>query len=203
MQKDVSQPKSSKLPHKKHSMKTFYGNGSMKNFKAMKMVSYIIGVCIVSWIPGLVLLVVHSYYTATNHLCNNIKVDKVVWPWIEANAFTSSAINPLIFYVRNSEFRQTFRRTFQWLTFVHGQNSANVNLSEIPERSQMARKVGNPVSFASKETKLLGKFKKKVLLPNHEISPFIKTQCSKHQFHSSSIPHIIPFHNYLFTLRCN
>ena len=77
MQKDVSQPKSSKLPHKKHSMKTFYGNGSMKNFKAMKMVSYIICVCIVSWMPSLVLLVVHSYYTATNHLCNDIKVDKL------------------------------------------------------------------------------------------------------------------------------
>ena len=128
MQKDVSQPKSSKLPNKKHSMKTFYGNGTMKNFKAMKMVSYILGVYILSWMPSLVLLVVHSYYTATNHLCNDIKVDKVVWPWIEANAFTSSAINPLIFYVRNSEFRQAFRRTFQWLTFVHGQNSANVNL---------------------------------------------------------------------------
>ena len=50
----------------------------MKNFKAMKMVSYIIGVYIISWMPSLVLLVVHSYYTATNHLCNDIKVDKVV-----------------------------------------------------------------------------------------------------------------------------
>ena len=108
MQKDVSQPKSSKLPHKKHPMKTFYGNGSMKNFKAMKMVSYIICVCIVSWMPSLFFLVVHCYYTATNHLCNDIKVDKVVWPWIEANAFTSSAINPLIFYVRNSEFAKPF-----------------------------------------------------------------------------------------------
>ena len=110
----------------------------MKNFKAMKMVSYIIGVYIISWMPSLVLLVVHSYYTATNHLCNDIKVDKVVWPWIEANAFTSSVINPLIFYVRNSEFRQAFRRTVHWLPFVHGQNSANVNLSQKPKRSQMA-----------------------------------------------------------------
>ena len=126
----------------------------MKNFKAMKMVSYIIGVYIISWMPSLVLLVVHSYYTATNHLCYDIKIDKVVWPWIEANAFTSLAINPLIFYVRNSEFRQAFRRTVHWLPFVHGQNSANVNLSQKPKRSQMARKVGNPVSFASKETKL-------------------------------------------------
>ena len=113
-------------------------NGAMKQFKAIKTVGVILGVYIVSWMPSQVLSAVHCYYTATNHLCNDIKVDKVVWPWIEANAFTSSVINPLIFYVRNSEFRQAFRRTVHWLPFVHGQNSANVNLSQKPKRSQMA-----------------------------------------------------------------
>ena len=106
--------------------KNIPGNGTMKNFKAIKTVGYIIGVYIVSWMPSLVLLVVHCYYTATNHLCCDIKIDKVVWPWVEAIAFTSSAINPLIYYLRNNEFRRAFHRTFRWLPFVHGQNSPNI-----------------------------------------------------------------------------
>ena len=116
--------------------KNIPGNGTMKNFKAIKTVGYILGVYIVSWMPSLVLLVVHCYYTATNHLCYDIKIDKVVWPWVEAIAFTSSAINPLIYYLRNNEFRRAFHRTFRWLPFVHGQNSPNINLSAKPERSQ-------------------------------------------------------------------
>ena len=185
--------------------KNIPGNGTMKNFKAIKTVGYILGFYIVSWMPSLVLLVVHSYYTATNHLCYDIKIDKVVWPWVEAIAFTSSAINPLIYYLRNNEFRRAFHRTFRWLPFVHGQNSPNINLSAKPERSQRVWKVGTLVSFASKETKFWGKFKQKLiaLLPNHKISPFIKTQCSKHKFHSSTSPYIILFYNCLFTLRYN
>ena len=108
----------------------------MKNFKAIKTVGYILGVYIVSWMPSLLLLVVHCYYTTTNRLCNDIKIDKVVWPWVEAIAFTSSAINPLIYYLRNNEFRRAFHRTFRWLPFVHGQNSPNINFSAKPERSQ-------------------------------------------------------------------
>ena len=43
------------------------------------------------------------------------EIDTAVWPWVEAIAFTSSAINPLIYYFRNKEFRLAFYRTFRWL----------------------------------------------------------------------------------------
>ena len=125
-------------------------SGIMTQMKAVKTVGYIIVVYIVSWMPSLVLLVVHCYYTATNHLCDDIKVDKVVWPWIEAIAFTSSAINPLIYYLRKGEFRRAFRRTFHWLPRVDEQNS--VDLSAQPDRNRMMQKGGTRIIFASKET---------------------------------------------------
>ena len=53
-------------------------NDAMKQFKAIKTVGVILGVYIVSWMPSLVLSAVHCYYTATNHLCNDIKLENVV-----------------------------------------------------------------------------------------------------------------------------
>ena len=137
-------------------------SGIMKQIKAVKTVGYIIVVYIVSWMPSLVLLVVHCYYTATNHLCDDSKVDKVVWPWIEAIAFTSSAINPLIYYLRKGEFRRAFRRTFHWLPRVDEQNS--VDLSAQPDRNWMIQKGGTRIIFASKETEHWGKFIQKLKL---------------------------------------
>ena len=125
-------------------------NGAMKQFKAIKTVGVILGVYIVSWMPIQVLSAVHCYYIATNHLCNDIKLENVVWPWVEAIAFTSSAINPLIYFFRNSDFRRAFRRTFHWLTRVDEHNFSD--LSAQPDRNRRIQKGGTSISFASKET---------------------------------------------------
>ena len=87
---------------------------TMQNFKAIKTVGVVLGVCIITWMPSLVLLLVQCYYLATDEKCKHNKLF-VFWPWAEAIAFTSSAINPWIYYFRNTVFRQAFRRTFHWL----------------------------------------------------------------------------------------
>ena len=61
------------------------------------------------------LTLVQCYHFVANNLCDSDEIDTTVWPWVEAIAFTSSAINPLIYYFRNKEFRLTFPRTFRWL----------------------------------------------------------------------------------------
>ena len=87
----------------------------VKNYKAIKTVGIVLGVYVVSWMPSLILLLVQCYHLVANNLCESDEIDAVVWPWVEAIAFTSSAINPLIYYFRNKEFRLAFRRTFRWL----------------------------------------------------------------------------------------
>ena len=54
--------------------------------------------------PSLVVSVV-DYVTASDK-CLDHRLTYVVWPFIEAIAFTSSVINPWIYYFRNSEFRE-------------------------------------------------------------------------------------------------
>ena len=88
---------------------------AMKNFKAIKTVGLVLGACIITWLPSLVLLLLHFYYSKANHNCKRNRLIFVVWPWVEAIAFTSSAINPSIYYFRNQEFRQAFRSTFRFL----------------------------------------------------------------------------------------
>ena len=87
----------------------------VKNYKAIKTVGIVLGVYVVSWMPSLVLLFVQCYHLVANNLCDSDEIDTAVWPWVEAIALTSSAINPLIYYFRNKEFRLAFRRTFRWL----------------------------------------------------------------------------------------
>ena len=77
---------------------------TMQNFKAIKTVGVVLGVYIITWIPSLALLLVDCYYLAANDNCKHKKLF-VVWPWAEAIAFTSSAINPWIYYFRNTVFR--------------------------------------------------------------------------------------------------
>ena len=73
------------------------------------------GACIITWMPSLVLMVFDIYYVIENSREKMRSLLLVVWPWVDAVAFTSSAINPLIYYLRNQDFRQAFRRTFRWL----------------------------------------------------------------------------------------
>ncbi len=105
-------------------------NGSphaLQNFKAIKTIGFVLGVFIVSWMPCLVVSVVQEF--AAYDECVNHKLYFFVWPWIEAIAFTSSAINPWLYYIRNSGFREAFRRRFCWLPSA-------VNPEHTPEQAR-------------------------------------------------------------------
>ena len=88
---------------------------SMKNFKAIKTIGFVLGACIIAWTPSFVVLFLDCYYTVISDWDKSLRLYYVVWPWVEAIAFTSSAVNPFIYYFRNKEFRPAFRRTFHWL----------------------------------------------------------------------------------------
>ena len=73
-----------------------------QNFKAIKTLGFVLSACIVTWMPSVVLQLVNFYYMQEK--CRIRKIKSVVWPWVQAIAFSSSAINPLIYYFRNSDF---------------------------------------------------------------------------------------------------
>ena len=73
-----------------------------QNFKAIKTLGFVLSACIITWMPSVVLLLVNFYYIQEK--CRIRKIKSVVWPWVQAIAFSSSAINPLIYYFRNSDF---------------------------------------------------------------------------------------------------
>ena len=83
-----------------------------QNYKALITVGFVLGVFIVSWMPCLVLAVLHQFIA--NDACLDYKFYNAVWPWIEAVAFTSSSINPWIYCFRNAEFREVLHRRFNW-----------------------------------------------------------------------------------------
>ncbi|XP_078368958.1 beta-1 adrenergic receptor-like [Oculina patagonica] len=85
---------------------------AIHNFKAVRTIGFVLGVFIFSWLPSLVVEVVH--HVTANDQCVDHKLLFVVWPWIEAIGFTSSAINPWIYCFRNSEFREALHRSFHW-----------------------------------------------------------------------------------------
>ena len=125
----------------------------MQNFKAIKTVGFVLGVCIITWMPSLLLLLLHCYYLEANEQCKDDKLMFVVSPWAEAIAFTSSAINPWIYYFRNTEFRQAFRRTFHWLPCrLTVENAQEHDLK--PERNRMVRNGGTSENLTIKETEL-------------------------------------------------
>ena len=123
----------------------------MQNFKAIKTVGFVLSAYIITWMPSVVLQLVNFYYIKENRdgLC---KVKLVVWPWVEAIAFTSSAINPLIYYLRNSDFRRAFRRTFHWLPCVHEQDASHLRAQ--PERNRLNRNVRTCGNLTNKETEV-------------------------------------------------
>lgn len=73
--------------------------------KANVTVGIIIGLFILLWLPSLVTSLVQVSISDT---CLKIKLRRV-WLWVEMVAFLSSAINPWIYAVRNSEFRDAIR----------------------------------------------------------------------------------------------
>ena len=123
----------------------------MQNFKAVKTVGFVLSAYIITWMPSVVLQLVNFYYIEENRdgLC---KIKFVVWPWVEAIAFTSSAINPLIYYLRNSDFRRAFRRTFHWLPCVHEQDASHLRAQ--PERNRLNRNVRTCGNLTNKETEV-------------------------------------------------
>ena len=96
----------------------------VQNLKAIKTVGFVLSAYIITWMPSVVLWSVNFYYIEEGR--SNRKVKLVVGLWVKAIAFTSSAINPLIYYFRNSDFRRAFRRTFHWLPCVHEQDASHL-----------------------------------------------------------------------------
>ena len=99
---------------------------------------------------SVVLQLVNFYYMQEK--CRIRKIKSVVWPWVQAIAFSSSAINPLIYYLRNSDFRRAFRRTFHWLPCVHEQDASHLRAQ--PERNRLNRNVGTCGNLTAKETEV-------------------------------------------------
>ena len=128
----------------------------MQNFKAIKTVGFVLSACIITWMPSVVLQLVTFYYIEEAKRCRLRKIKFVVSPWVQAIAFTSSAINPLIYYLRNSDFRRAFRRTFHWLPFVHEQDA--LHLRAQPERNRSIRNVETCGNLTTKETEVWGQY---------------------------------------------
>ena len=120
----------------------------VQNLKAIKTVGFVLSACIITWMPSVVLRSVKFYYTEEGR--SRRKVISVVGLWVDAIAFTSSAINPLIYYFRNSDFRRAFRRTFHWLPCVHEQDASHLRAQ--PERNRLNRNVGTCGNLTAKET---------------------------------------------------
>ena len=84
---------------------------AVENYKAIKTVGFVLGVFLATWMPYVVVSIVHQL--VASDYCMDHKLYTVVWPWIEAVALTSPAINPWVYCFRNSEFRQALRRSFR------------------------------------------------------------------------------------------
>ena len=102
-----------------------------QNYKAVKTIGLVLGVFIFSWMPCVVLPVMH-HFAEKEDKCLDHRFSFVVWPWIEAISFTSSAINPWIYYFRNSLFREASYRSFSWL--FPSRTAPNPYLNQRPSR---------------------------------------------------------------------
>ena len=147
--------KQHKQVKKEHQRTNYSSRQALNNFKAIKTVGLILGVFIITWMPCLILDLVIYYYRKIEHKqCNEHELHYMALPWVKVTAFTSSAINPLIYYFRNSEFCQAFRRTFNFdrLHCAHHKNA-----SDLRPKQEKTRKVGNVGArgkFSNKETQL-------------------------------------------------
>ena len=103
---------------------------AIKNYKAIKTIGFVLGAFIVSWMPSLAVAVI-DYFASINDQCFDHKLAYVVWPWIEAIALTSSAINPWIYFFRNGQFREALHRSFHWFPL-----GAKAEFALEPDRNQ-------------------------------------------------------------------
>ena len=100
--------------------------------------------------PSLALYIVTSYHLHVTDQSMTFKsLIDIAWPWAEAIAFTSSAINPFIYYFRNSEFRRVFRRYFQQFPCLHANISTDHDLK--PGGNRMVRDGRTNGNLACKE----------------------------------------------------
>ena len=97
--------------HRADERRSTFPNRIMQNFKAIKTIGFVLGVFVVSWMPCLVLSIVHEF--SASDPCTDEKLYNVAWPWIEAVALSSSAINPWVYFFRNGEFRQALHRSIR------------------------------------------------------------------------------------------
>ena len=82
-----------------------------KNYKAAKTISIVVGLFVVCWLPSLITSFVY-YFSKKVCYCTEYLT---VWAAVEAVAFSSSAINPLVYCLRNHEFYEALTHTFRFL----------------------------------------------------------------------------------------
>ena len=122
------------------------------NFKAIKTVGFVLGACIFTWMPSLVLIIVGCYHILTKDESEMLELFLVAWPWVDAIAFTSSAINPLVYFSRNGDFRRACRRAFQWLPCLHSDISPEIGFtSERNQNDRITRNSETNGNLASQE----------------------------------------------------
>ena len=127
--------------------------GVVKNLKAIKTIGLVFIVCIITWIPCFILTIVAYHYSTTKKDCLFEKLFSLAWPWVRATALTSSAINPLIYYFRNGEFRQAFCSTFySFPCLSEPKNVSDLGLKK--ERKEVATNDGTRGNFGQIETEL-------------------------------------------------
>ena len=125
---------------------------AVHNFKAIKTIGFVLGACIFTWMPSLVLIVVDCYYMLTEGESELLELFLVAWPWVDAIAFTSSAINPLIYFFRNDDFRRACRRAFRRLPCLHSNISPEIGFtSERNQNDPMTRNSETNGNLASQE----------------------------------------------------
>lgn len=98
-----------------------------KNFKAAMTISIVVGLFVVCWLPSLITSLVH-------HLSGKFTFTKL-WAPVEAVAFTSSAINPWVYCLRNEEFNEALTHTFR---FLKRRNSEQNGFDRSVERSTIS-----------------------------------------------------------------
>ena len=127
--------------------------GVVKNLKAIKTIGLVFSVCIITWIPCFILTIITYHYYTTKKDCLFEKLFSLAWPWVEATALISSAINPLIYYFRNGEFRQAFCSTFySFPCLSEPKNVSDLGLKK--ERKEVATNDGTRGNFGQIETEL-------------------------------------------------
>ena len=127
--------------------------GVVKNLKAIKTTGLVFSVCIITWIPCFILTIITYHYYTTKKDCLFEKLFSLAWPWVEATALTSSAINPIIYYFKNGEFRQAFCSTFySFPCLSEPKNVSDLGLKK--ERKEMATNDGTRGNFGQIETEL-------------------------------------------------